>query len=258
MKVALIDDEPGARAVARELLAEHFPQLRIAGEAGSVQEAQKLIESTRPELVFLDIDMPDGTGFDLLARWEKPPFEVIFITGLDQFAVRAFRCAAIDYFLKPLEPALFRQGVARFIEAFRLRNQPLPHPLFPGEQLTALRQNLDQKRPDRLLITNQAGFHVVLLADLLSIHSDGSYSTIFSKKLPKIFTSRAISSFDEMLFGCGFLRVHQSHLLNLNEVVGYDGGDQAEAILSDGQRIPVSRRKKAAFEEAIRQLAGWK
>lgn len=255
MKVAIVDDEPGARTVARALLTENFPQLQIAGEAGGVAEAQKLIETTRPELVFLDIDMPDGTGFDLLARWEKPPFEVIFVTGLDQFAVRAFRCAAIDYFLKPLDPRLFMEGVSRFLDA---PNRHLANPAFPDTQLTALRTNFEQKRPDRLLIPHQTGFHVVLLSDLLSIHSDGSYCTIFSRKQPKIFTSRSIAAFDEMLFGCGFLRVHQSYLLNLQEVVGFESGDQAEAILSDGQRIPVSRRKKAEFEEATRRVAIWR
>ncbi len=248
LQIALVDDEPSARTLTRNLLAENFPQARIVGEAGNVAEGYALLQNTRPDLVLLDIDMPDGTGFDLLNRWETPPFKVIFITAFDQFAIKAFQCAAFDYLLKPFDPFLLIQGVQRLLESERLPNTTL-------QQLEALNSTFEKKRPDRLLIPHQNGFHVVPLEELLFVQSEGSYSYISSKNQSKILSSRPIAQYEDLLPAHDFLRVHQSYILNLREVRTFEQGDYTEATLSNGQKVPVSRRKKLEFVEALRKLS---
>ncbi len=249
LKTVLIDDEPAARAVTRSLLAEHFAdRLAVVGEAAGVAEGQALLERARPDLVFLDIDMPDGTGFDLLERWpEVPPFGVIFVTAFGHFAIRAFRFAAFDFMVKPLSPSLFREGVARFIE----KKQRVE-----AVQLEVARQLLGTERPpDRLLVPHAGGFEVVVLSELLCLESDGSYSTLFSKNRPPVVSSRHLADFEKMLPEPPFMRVHQSFVINLREVTGFESGDTADAVLTGGKRVPVARRRRAEFVEAVGRLA---
>ena len=246
LKIALIDDEPSARTVARAVLAENFPDVRIVGEAGGIREGYKLIEDKMPDLVLLDIDMPDGTGFDLLGQWKEPPFKVIFITAFDRFAIRAFQFAAFDFLLKPLDPLALIHDVQKLLRA----GAPPP-----PEQLDALFSTFAAKKPDRLLIPHQSGFHVVPLEELLCIQSEGSYSCIYSTSQVKILSSRPISQYEEMLPAEVFQRVHQSYMLNLLEVRAFSQGDDMEVTLANGQKIPVSRRKKQEFLEAMRRLS---
>lgn len=247
--IALIDDEPSARTVARELLTENFPEVRIVGEAGGIKEGHKLIETTKPDLVLLDIDMPDGTGFDLLGQWKEPPFKVIFITAFDQFAVKAFQFAAFDYLLKPFDPLALLHDIQKLLQAGSTPPYPAP------QQLDALFTTVASKKPDRLLIPHQNGFHVIPLEELLCVQSEGSYSYLYSKNQSKILSSRPIAQYEEMLPAGVFQRVHQSYILNLLEVRAFSQGDDMEISLSNGQKVPVSRRKKQEFLESMRRLS---
>ncbi|MBL7827757.1 MAG: response regulator transcription factor [Saprospiraceae bacterium] len=248
-QIALVDDEPSARAVARELLIESFPEVRIVGEAGGVQEGFELLNRTRPDLVLLDIDMPDGTGFDLLSRWDNPPFKVIFITAFDQFAIKAFQFSAFDYLLKPLDPLMLLNDVQKLIGAI---SQPS---LIPAIQLQTLLASIQRGHADRLLIPHQTGFHAVPLDELLFIQSEGSYSYIYSKNNLKILSSRPIAQYEQLLPPETFQRVHQSYLLNLREVRSFEQGDDMEATLSSSHKVPISRRKKQEFIEAMKRMS---
>ncbi len=249
LNIALIDDEPSARNLARELLTGHFPDVRIVGEAGGIREGQALIENTKPDLVLLDIDMPDGTGFDLLGQWKEPPFKVIFITAFDQFAVKAFRFAAFDFLLKPFDPQVLIRDVQKLLQAGHPPLHPAP------QQLDALYATVASKKPDRLLIPHQNGFHVIPLEELLCIQSEGSYSFLFSKSQSKILSSRPITQYEEMLPAEFFQLVHQSYLLNLLEVRAFSQGDDMEASLTKGQKIQDTRRKKQDYLDAMRRLS---
>lgn len=246
LNIALIDDEPSARNIARELLTGNFPEVRIVGEAGSVREGQILLERAKPDLVLLDIDLPDGTGFELLGQWKEPPFKVIFITAYDQFAVRAFQFAAFDYLLKPFDPVALTHDVQKLLHS---GSPPTP------PQLDALYTSIATQKPDRLLIPYQTGFHVILLEELLCIQSEGSYSYLYSKNQPRILSSCPIAQYEDMLPAGIFQRVHQSYILNLLEVRAFSQSDDMEATLANGQKIPVSRRKKQAFLEVMRRLS---
>lgn len=249
LSIALIDDESSARNSARNVLHQYFPQVSIAGEAGTVAEGYELIQSTQPDVVLLDIDMPDGTGFDLLGKWKDPPFKVIFITAFDQFAVKAFQFSAFDYLLKPFDPQSLVEDIRKLLDS-SAQGQGIA-----SQQLELLFETLRSQQANRLLIPHQYGFHVVPLSDLLYIQAEGSYSMLHSKTGPTITSSRSIAVYESLLPAAHFQRVHQSYLLNLLEVRSFQMGDDMEALLSGGQKIPVSRRKKQDFLDALRRIS---
>jgi two-component system, LytTR family, response regulator len=242
LRAVLVDDEPSARSIVRKLLGEHFTDsISVTGEAKNILEARQLIDSVGPDLVFLDIEMPGGTGFDLLAQWQTMPFKVVFITAFDRFAIQAFRCAAIDYLLKPLDPNDFRNAV----------NRVLSIQTIALEQLEAFRVSLNHKKADRLVIPHSKGLFIFPLKDLLYIEADGNYCTIFSMNQAPAVVSRSIADLEEILPKEEFVRIHQSYIVNINEIVGLTTGDEQYVKLSNDSKVSISRRKRELIEAAL-------
>jgi len=233
MRTVIIDDESKGRMTLRNFIKKYAPQLEIVGEAEDVASAVKLIDEAKPELVFLDIQMPDGTGFDVLGLVEFNDFKLIFCTAFDQYAVKAFRFSAIDYLLKPLDPDVFVAAVNKLPE------RPDDH---LAEQLEVLLSSKNEF--SRIALHSSEGIHLVNISEIIRCESSVNYTNFFLKNKKEILVTRTLKEFDELLTPHHFLRVHKSHLINLAHVKTYLKGEGGWVKMSDGSTVEVSRRKK--------------
>ena len=237
IKVVIIDDEISGRNVIRQYLSLYCENVEIIGEADSVKSGTELLTNESPDIVFLDIQMQDGTGFNILEALPERNFKVIFVTSFDQFALKAIKFCAADYILKPVDPDEFVEAVERV-------------------QADLEKQNLADNRIDEML-TNMSNFSKVGLPtadgvkfvkvdDIVRCEADGSYTTVFMNDGDKILISKNLKTYEELFVDNKFLRVHKSHLINISHVDKYvnSGGDGGSVVMSDGSTVEVSRCKK--------------
>jgi len=242
-RIMIVDDEPAARDALRNLLHANCPDVLIAGEAGSVGEALQLLEEKCPDLLLLDVEMEDGTGFDLLDRISKLQFNVIFTTAHDDFAIRAFRYNAIDYLLKPVDPD-------ELAEAVQKARQPRTYEVLE-RQIANLLTTTSEKLFDRIILNTGEGPVFAKTNDIIRIESYGNYTFVFLAAGERCLVSRNLKEFEEMLPAPLFFRPHQSHLVNTAFVQKFMKEEGGYALMYDGSKIPVSRRRKDAFLEAL-------
>lgn len=236
MKAVVIDDEKSNVELTCNLLKLCCPFLHLVGTAGSVKEGHALIVAQQPDLVFLDVQMPDGSGFDLLNKFETPGFKTIFITAHQDFALAALKRSAVDYLLKPISPP----DVIAAVEKARVQSFASN-----AETLKVLLGNLaePQQRKQKLILKTQERIYSVSVQDIIRFQSEGSYTEVWLSNGKKIVVSRLIKEFDELLAADGFLRVHQSHLINPDHIFFFDRF-QSLLNMKDDSTVPVSVRKK--------------
>lgn len=245
IKAIIIDDEQHARAAVRNMVNLYCSGVKVLGEADGVAAGLECIEKFDPDLVFLDVEMADGTGFDLLARVGEVTFAVIFITAHEQYALRAIRFSALDYILKPVQPDELIQAVEK---AIRSRREELNLKL-----QTYTRNVAVPGQPPATIILNTAGsIYRVEVADIVRCESDENYTRIFFPERDPILVTKTLKEFEELLCGYGFVRIHQSHIVNLNYVQSYLKGLGGMVILKNKERIPVSARRKELFLKAMK------
>ena len=249
LRAVIIDDETNARQALSNLLQLLCPEVEICGEAKNVDSGIELIRKEQPGLVFLDIQMPGKTGFDLLASFEKVDFGVIFTTAYQEYAIRAFRFSAIDYLLKPVDPEELQLAVNKY------KSQMLP---VDQQQLKILQEhieeprqaNLKQRTPNvnqRLALPTAEGIHFVQMTDIVQCESLGSYTKFHLVGSKPIVVSRLLKEYEEILDRYFFFRVHQSNIVNLEHIKRYVKGDGGQVWLSDNSEVEVSRRRKEEF-----------
>lgn len=243
--VIITDDEPGARAVIKRFLTQHFPEIVVAGEASGITEALRLLQEHRIDLLFLDIEMKDGTGFELLDRISDLSFNVIFTTAHDEFAVKAFRYNAIDYLLKPIDPDEFAQAVEK---AMHHDSSDILQRRF-----AQLLKTTQEKSFDRITLATSNGHVFAKTQDITRIETYGNYSFVYLTEGDRLLVSRNLKEFEEMLPEPDFFRVHQSHIINTAFVVKVLKGEGDHAVMKDGEKIPVSRRRKEDFMNAVQR-----
>lgn len=242
-KAVIIDDEPDARYLLRRLLEKQFGErVDILGEADDVVPGIKLIESAQPELVFLDIKMKKGTGFDLLEQINSPNFEVIFATAFDQYAIRAFQFSAFGYLLKPIKA----RDLGDLLDRFQARAKPEPKEV-ENRLKVLVSQFQGEGEVRRIVISHMHGFEVVALDQIIRLESDNNISHFFMEGGKRITSSKTLKEYEELLEDFGFYRVHQSHIINLNYVKGYRKTDGGFINMLDGSQVPVSRARRAGF-----------
>lgn len=235
MKTIIVDDERRMRMSIKRLVELECPELEIAGEADGVKNALELLKSIQPDLIFLDIRLKDGTGFQLLDEIPNPNFQVIFITAFDEFAVKAFHYNAIHYLLKPIVVSDLKMAVERvFAKGV--------HPT--KEIWNKLHSDVNAKRLDMLALPTQTGFKTVEPKDILRCQSDNYYTLFYFRNGAKLIVSKTLKYYDEILTPHHFLRVHQSHLVNLSEVTEYRKHYGGMVVLSNQEEIPVSNNRK--------------
>ncbi len=241
-RVVIIEDESKARDELKTLLSD-FSELEIVGEADTLSKADEVCKSLRPDLVFCDVMLPGGTSLDWLVSLEKVDFDLIFTTSYQEFAIQAFRLAAVDYLLKPLDRTEVEEAVYRFLE--RKTDQSIP--------VKQLIQNLQLPRErSKMALPTMSGYQFVEIRDIIRCESDNTYTTFFLRGKSKVLVSRTLKEVETILEPFGFFRVHNSHLINLNEVTEYLRGEGGQVKLSDGSVVDVSRRRKEEFLERVK------
>jgi two-component system, LytTR family, response regulator len=233
LRVIIVEDQTLLRQDLENLLEQH-PGLTVIGACGTVQEALVLIHTTRPDLLFLDIGLPDGTGFDILEQMPPAQSKVIFLTAHQEFAIRAIRYGAIDYLLKPLDHDELTEALKRVISA---------QPLLQEQIAITLQSFRKNKLQDQLALRSQQFVQVVALKDICYLQCDNHYTTVFLNGGKKIVTTKILKDYEELLPSASFLRTHQSYLVNEFYIERYHPKDSL-LYLKDGTQIPVSRRKK--------------
>jgi two-component system, LytTR family, response regulator len=252
LNICIIDDEPDARDFLREVLTELAPDCRIMGEANSKATAIELLKKIKPDVLFLDIDLKDGTGFEVLAALPTPQYPLVFTTACNEFAIKAFQVNALDYLLKPTESG----EVRRVLDKIQKPNESSDL----KQQMTALLNTVQQRKIEKLVLHTAEGVYFLPIADVNHLESSGSYTTVWTNKGEKILVSSNLGCFDHLVAetdtasntATPFFRVHQSHIIRLSTVrqlLKLPDGDFA--VLNNGSKIPVARRRREAFLAAM-------
>lgn len=243
MKVVLIDDQSHIRENLKMLLGEFAPEVAVIAEADGVKSGLECLRKYKPDLVFLDIEMADGTGFDLLNLVKERTFRVIFVTGHDGYAIRAFRVAAIDYLLKPVDPDDLIEAVEK-----AKRQGPLQQ-----VQLNEAVSSRSAGKLKQLVLSDADNVYLVQLSEIIRCQSEDNYTRFFLLDGRKLLISRTMKEFAELLEKAGFFRSHQSHLINLVFFDHLDKRDGGTIFLKDGSSVPLATRKKDNLLQALRE-----
>ena len=245
LRILIIDDEPSCRSVLRSFLRECCPEARIVGEAASVAAAVELINSALPDLLLLDISLPDGTGFDLLDHFPQPDFRVIFTTGHDEFALKAFRYSAIDYLLKPIDPDLLAEAMHKIDMQAPSSSWHL--------QLAQLRHQNASHNFDRIALNTGDGILFIQTSDILHLEANGNFTHVHLADGEKHLVSNNLKMFEEILPEPGFFRIHQSYLVNTSRIKKFLKEDGGFVLMQDGAKLPIARRRKDDFLRGLLQ-----
>ncbi len=245
IRSVIVEDERKGREFLRELLERYCPQIELVGEADNVPSAVALIGQQKPELVFLDVEMPVYDGFKLFDMVPEINFDVIFVTAFDQYAVKAFEYSAVDYLLKPLRVSKLKQAVEKVSQKREsgIRQQ----------QVETLRDNR-RDQFHKIVLPSQSGYQFVKLEDIVRCESDSNYTNFYLTNGKRMMISRTLKHVEELLGDEEFFRIHQSHLINLRHVRSYLKGRSGQVEMDDGSVLDVSVRRKAALMEKIRSM----
>lgn len=239
MKILLIDNEPEIRNVLKEMVEAWSKGMHSIEEADGVVTGVEKINSFNPDVVFLDVEMNDGTGFDLLNKLTKPSFQLIFTTAHNQYAIQAFKFSAIDYLLKPIDPVNLNTALQKALE--NINSNTLQN------QLAVLMQQVGNKNETdkQIVLKDIDKTYFIKMNDILYCEAEGSYTKFYLANAEPIFVSRNLRSYEELLAPAGFIRTHHSCLVNPTKIKVYDRKtDSGTLILEGGHTIPVSQRKK--------------
>ena len=243
MKAIIIDDETSGRKAVKNYIVKYTSEIEIIDEADNVKNGLFSILSYKPDIVFLDINMPDGTGFDLLQKLPAINFKIIFITAYEEYAIRAFKYCAIDYLLKPLNPDDFVAAITKLKSENKFNEIE--------QKVELLLKN--KVKLEKIALPTASGLKLIYLADIIRCESDNNYTFFHLKNKTKLLVSRTLKEYDELLTSEGFYRCHKSHLINVNYIKEYLNGEGGSIILEDGSHIDVSRRKKEGLMKLLTQ-----
>ncbi|MEZ2444586.1 LytR/AlgR family response regulator transcription factor [Chitinophaga sp. RCC_12] len=243
LSAIIIDDEQKGRLALREKLRDYCPEVRLLGEAADGAEGLKLIQEQKPEIVFLDIEMPRMSGFEMLHMLPQKDFHLIFTTAYDQYAIKAIRYAAFDYLLKPVDIEELKSAIGRVREQWQEHTE---------EKLQVLQQNLDTgARQGKIAIPTIEGLLFFNIADIICLEAKSNYTAISFSNHPALVASRTLKDFEELLPTDLFFRTHHSHIINLQYIKRYIRGEGGQIELENGAYVTVSRRKK---EELLKKF----
>ncbi|MBS1622393.1 MAG: response regulator transcription factor [Bacteroidetes bacterium] len=244
MRAIIVDDEILVAQNLNLLLNRYCPEVQVLGMVHSASEAEKLIRAEEPDLVFLDVEMPGGNGFDLLRRFSQIRFGIIFVTAFDHYAVQAIKFSAIDYLLKPIDINELRAAVAKAQEQRKSRSI--------NQSLNILLHNMAQPatRLQKLSLPTLDGMTFISINDIVYCQSDGNYTLFFLDNGDKLLITRQIGVYEELLPEPLFCRIHRQYIINVNKVTRYVKGRGGHVVMSDGQEIDVAVRKKDDFLNA--------
>lgn len=250
IKAIIVDDEQHCVDALKAMLEKKCPEVAVLAGVNSVQEARMLIDELRPDLVFLDVEMPHENGFELLIKYDKLPFDVIFTTAYEQYALKAIKFNALDYLLKPFSVQELQDALHKFHD--RRVNRPEPG-MAP---LEVFLQNLKtiQQSNRKIALPTINGLVFMPVQNIVRCESTGNYTKIFFTDRKQLLVSKPLKEFEELLTEVDFFRIHNSHLINLQQMESYIQGEGGFALMSDGTQVEVSRRRKADFLKRAMQI----
>lgn len=239
----LVDDEESARNILSNLLTRFFPEIEILAKCQDVEEAVLEINRTKPDLVFLDIEMPNYAGYEIVSFFKQINFEIIFITAYDQYAIKAFEISAVDYLLKPIEIDRLKDAVDRFKVKKATK--------FAAENYDVLTESLTENTLQKLVLPYKDTQKVVLLDDIVALEASDSYCNVHCANGQSYVVSKNLKHYESLLEDKpNFVRTHKSWMVNVNHAVEYTTNAQSIG-LTNGLQAKVSRYKKADFEAAM-------
>lgn len=241
LKALIIDDEGNAREMLEWLVKTWCKEVEVAGLCASAAEGLAAIQTVKPDIVFLDIEMPHMNGFEMLEKLEGAlSFELVFTTAYDQYAIRAFRYSAFNYLLKPVDPDDLKLTVERILNK---KNQAT------REQLDVLIEQMKTFRPtvQRVALSTGDGLRFVKTEEIIYCQADSNYTQVKLVSGECILVSKTLKDFDETLSGEDFFRVHNSYVINLNQIKKFVRGEGGYVLMNDGQQITIARSKREEF-----------
>jgi two-component system LytT family response regulator len=236
LNAIIVEDEANSREILSNYLAKYCPTVNVKGEAASIEEAKELLKKHKIDLVFLDVEMPFGTGFDLLDQLPDRTFETVFVTAYNQYAIDALNNHAAYYLMKPINIDELIKSVD-YVTEIRKKEDALE-----DRVLTPILKKVDGK----ITLPQQDGFQILNVADILYCKADDNYTEIYLEN-KKILVSKTLKYFEEALTKFAFARIHKSYLVNVNEVVKYRKGKGGSVVVSNGKELLVSASKKKDF-----------
>mgnify|MGYP001256742117 CR=1 FL=1 len=243
LKCIIVDDEQKSRNNLRDLLLEYC-QIEIAGEASSAFEALRLIKKEEPDLLFLDIEMPGGSGFDLLKSLQNQNFEVIFVTAFDKYGIQAIKFCAIDYILKPIDIFELSKAVEKAQVQIARKKE--------NQRLLELVANIDRSEDEkRIALPLAEKIEFIAINQIIRLEADSNYTRIFLESKKEYLVCKTLKEYQEILEPHNFLRTHQSHLINCRKITAYIKIDGGYISMSDGSSVPISRQKR---EEVMKRI----
>lgn len=248
IKAIIVDDELGARESLSKMLEKNCSSVQIVAKADSMLSAYEAIINFHPDLVFLDIEMPNGNAFDLLEKIKEIDFDIIFTTAYDHYAIKAIKFSAIDYILKPIDPEELVQAVHRYEEKSGQKN------MLDKKFKTLLNNLKPENKLKKVGIPDGDGLIFINLADIIRCDSDGNYTFFILTSGKKIVASRTLGEYEQLFADDNFFRIHRSHLINLQHVKKYLKGEGGYVIMSDNSQVEVSRRNKNDFLQKLAQI----
>jgi len=237
VKIVIIEDDSFAQEMLSDLLSEYSDQYVVTALFNSVKASVKSLPTLKPDLVFLDMELLDGKGFEILESLPEINFEVIVTTMFDSYMLQAIKYSALDYLLKPINKNELEAALKRYETKTK--------------ELNANAKTKEAAHINKIILPMTEGLVFLNIPDIIRLESDGSYTTFITKDEKKYVTSRNMAIYEEQLIPLAFFRVHHSHLINLNHISKYVKGDGGYVIMSDNSSVDVSRRKKDDFLKAL-------
>jgi two-component system, LytTR family, response regulator len=244
LRAIIIDDEPKGRSILQQLLASHAPQLNIVGIAATADEGLKIIDSHKPDVVFLDVEMPGKSGFDLLRELSSIDFKVVFVSAHNHYSLKAIKFHAFDYLLKPIDLDELQQTIEKLLKAA------------PGNTAEQLSELLTASKPGntelgKIAIPSLSSIDLINVDDILYCEASANNTLVFLVNNKKIVATKNLKEYEDLLNHHRFFRIHHAYLVNLKHVAKYIKGEGGSVILSNQKELEVSRRKKQEFLNAL-------
>lgn len=246
MKALVIDNEQKIRETVVDLIKAFCPQITSISQADGVVTGLKKIHEIDPDIVFTDVEMDDGTGMDMLSKLSEIKFQVIFITAHNKYAIDAFKFSAIDFLTKPINPDELAKSVQKAENSIKNKSYL--------EQVAIMNEKNISKDEKKIVLKELDAIHVLKVKDLICCEASGIYTTFFIDNNKQIVVSKNLKEYEDILEPYGFLRVHNSFLINANRIEKFEKSDGGIVVMEGGQKIPVSQRKRDVLIDFLKKI----